>query len=340
MHPIFQRRVRLAIYLAAWTPVLAVVAYAARPSPANSWLQAAAVLAPAMLFFAFACLSAWWVCRVSPLHPSEWARLAFTWTSASLCAGALLSGVAWLSASLTRSLVPNLPLLTGLGTILYLLFAGVYYAAIASGKSREAEAREAEARGLARDAQLYALRMQINPHFLFNSLNSIAALANSDGARAREMCIRLSHFLRTSLALGDRESIPLPEELALARRYLDVEQLRFGARLAVTEEIGPGCEDCRIPALLLQPLVENAVKHGVAGMIEGGTVRLSARRSGDDVVIAVENAFDPDNEPPAKLGIGLTHVRRRLEVRYGDRAAFQTAVGAGTYHVELRLPVR
>src|SRR5690348_2432528 len=121
MHPIFQRRVHLAIYLAAWTPVLAVVAYASRPSPASSWPQAAAVLSPAMLIFAFACLSAWWVCRVSPLHPSEWARLAFTWTFASLCAGALLSGVAWLSAGLARSSVPNLPLLTGLGTILYLL---------------------------------------------------------------------------------------------------------------------------------------------------------------------------------------------------------------------------
>ena len=338
MHPVFQRRIRLAVYLVAWTPVLVVVAYASRSGAASSWVQTTAVLAPAMLIFAFACLSAWWVCRVSPLHPSEWARLAFTWTSASLCAGALLSGLAWLSATVTQSPLPNLPLLTGLGTILYLLFAGVYYAGIAAGASREAEAREAEARGMARDAQLYALRMQINPHFLFNSLNSVAALATSDGVRAREMCIRLSDFLRTSLALGDRESIPLVEELALARRYLDVEQLRFGARLEVTEEIGPGCDECGIPALLLQPLVENAVKHGVAGMIEGGTVRLTVARAGDEVVIAVENGFDPDNEPPDKLGIGLTHVRRRLQVRYGDRAVFHAHGQAGSYRVELRLP--
>ena len=142
---------------------------------------------------------------------------------------------------------PNLPLLTGAGTLLYLLSAGISYAAIGAQASQEAESREAEARNLARDAQLYALRMQINPHFLFNSLNSIAALATADGERARRMCIRLSDFLRTSLALGDRENIPLPEELALARRYLDVEQVRFGERLRVSEEIGPGARSAACP---------------------------------------------------------------------------------------------
>jgi LytS/YehU family sensor histidine kinase len=191
---------------------------------------------------------------------------------------------------------------------------------------------------MAREAELKALRDQINPHFLFNSLNSIAALATADGDRARQMCIRLSDFLRTSLALGDRENIPLPEELALARRYLDVEQVRFGERLRVSEEIGPGCEECGMPALLLQPLMENAVKHGVAGMIDGGTVRLAVSRAGDMVVIEVENAFDEDSEPAARLGIGLAHVRRRLEVRYGERARFSAAAKDGVYRVELRFP--
>jgi LytS/YehU family sensor histidine kinase len=261
-----------------------------------------------------------------------------TWTSASVAAGALLAGIAWATAALAHLPPPNAPPLVGIGTLLYLLSAGVYYATIAAEASREAEAREAEARNLARDAQLYALRMQINPHFLFNSLNSIAALAVADGARAREMCIRLSDFLRTSLGLGERDSIPLAEELVLARSYLDVEQVRFGLRLRVNETIGPGCEECSIPALLLQPLVENAVKHGVAGMIEGGTVRLAVSRAGDEVVIEVENAFDPENEAPARLGIGLAHVRRRLEVRYGDRARFEAGGRDGVYRVELRFP--
>ena len=338
MHPLFQRRLRLVLYLAAWSPVLALVAYASRANAGASWPRAMALLGPAMAVFAFACLSAWYVCRVRPLRFSEWTAILVTWTSASLAAGALLAGIAWITAKLVQTAPPDIPLLTGAGTLLYLLSAGVSYAAIGAQASGEAERREAEARNLARDAQLYALRMQINPHFLFNSLNSIAALTTADGERARRMCIRLSDFLRTSLALGDRESIPLPEELALARRYLDVEQVRFGERLRVSEEIGPGCEECGMPALLLQPLVENAVKHGVAGMIDGGTVRLAVSRAGEQVVIEVENAFDPDNEPAARLGIGLAHVQRRLEVRYGDRAHFSAGAADGVYRVELRFP--
>src|ERR1041384_4742961 len=97
------------------------------------------------------------------------------------------------------------------------------------------------------------------------------------------MCIRLADFLRSSLGLRDRESIPIREELALARSYLDVEHVRFGQRLRVEADIDPNCEDCGVPALLLQPLVENAVKHGIAGLLEGGAIRLVARREGAGV---------------------------------------------------------
>jgi two-component system, LytTR family, sensor histidine kinase AlgZ len=329
---------RLVLYLAAWSPALALLAYVARANGETSWPRAMALLAPACLVFAFAALSPWNLCRVQPLRFGEWTTLAATWASASLSAGALLAAVAWATAYFVGRPSPNLPLLAGLGTLLYLLSAGLHYAAIGAEASRQAEERAAEARSLARDAELYALRMQINPHFLFNSLHSIAALATADGARAREMCIKLSDFLRNSLGLGYRESIPLREELALARNYLDVEQVRFGERLKVRNEIQSGCEDCTIPALLLQPLVENAVKHGIAGMIEGGAIRLAVSRSGGDVVVEVENAFDPDTEPAARLGLGLAHVRRRLEVRYGERARFEAGPRDGIYHVQLRFP--
>ncbi len=232
----------------------------------------------------------------------------------------------------------HLDLLFGIGVILYLLSAGLHYAALAADASRAATLNAAEANSLARDAELYALRMQINPHFLFNSLHSIAALTTQDAARAREMSLRLSEFLRGSLALGDRESIPLADELALARSYLDVEHVRFGARLEVREEIQDACRQCGIPALLLQPLVENAVKHGIAGLIEGGVIRLAVDRTGDYVHVSVENAFDPDNEAPARLGVGLAHVRRRLHVRYGDSATFETTGVDGMYRVDLTFP--
>jgi LytS/YehU family sensor histidine kinase len=225
-----------------------------------------------------------------------------------------------------------------MGVLLYLLSAGLHYAALAAEDSRAAERHAAEARTLAREAELQALRAQINPHFLFNSLHSIAALATIDGGRAREMCVRLSGFLRGTLGLAGRESIPLREELAVARGYLDVEQVRFGPRLRVEEEIEAACEDCAVPALLLQPLVENAVKHGIAGLVEGGSIRLAAHRSGASVSITVENAFDPEAPAPHKMGMGLAHVRRRLQVRYGEDASFQAGPADGVYRVVLRLP--
>jgi LytS/YehU family sensor histidine kinase len=232
----------------------------------------------------------------------------------------------------------HLDLLFGVGILLYLLSAGLHYAALAAEEAREAALAVAEARTLARDAELNALRMQINPHFLFNSLHSIAALATVDAVRAREMCIRLSDFLRSSLGLGERDSVPLREELALARSYLEVERVRFGARLQFSENIQESCQDCAVPVLLLQPLVENAVKHGIAGLVEGGAIRLSVERLGPSVRVAVENAFDPDAAPPNRLGMGLPQVRRRLELRYGGAASMQAGGGEGVYRVELRFP--
>ena len=152
------------------------------------------------------------------------------------------------------------------------------------------------------------------------------------------MCIRLSDFLRISLGLGSRPTIPLGEELDLARNYLELERVRFSDRLRVEIEIQAGCEDCAVPTLLLQPLVENAVKHGIAGLVEGGTIRLEVRRDDPGVVITVTNPFDPEASPTERLGVGLAQVRRRLEVRYGSHARVDTGTADGLYRVVLRLP--
>ena len=348
MHPILQSRRRLFLYLLAWTPLLGLLAYVVWATGGISWREALAVLAPACAVYAFACLSPWYLSRVMPLRVSRVMNLVGTWAAAAVAGALVFLAGARLAASflsefssftgVERRLAPHQPLLFGMGVLLYLLSAGLNYAAVAAEQSHEAERRVVESRALAREAELQALKMQINPHFLFNRLHSIAALTTVDGARAREMCVRLSDFLRAGLALGERESIPLREELALARRYLEVEQVRFGDRLRVEEDIQDVCEECAVPALLLQPLVENAVKHGIAGIVDGGTIRLAATRNGRQVSIAIENAFDAEMLPARNIGMGLAHVRRRLQVRYGGEAALDAAGSDGVYRVFLRLP--
>jgi len=338
MHPILASR-RLLLYLLAWVPAAGLLTYLTWAGGGFRLGQAAGVMAPACFVYAFACLSPWYLCRSRPFSMPALRELAITFTAAAAAGGVLMAGIAWASAAaLNIDATGHLPLWFGMGVLLYLLSTGLHYAGLAAEESRASEARAAEARTLAREAELQALRLQIHPHFLFNSLHSIAALASVDGGRARDMCIRLSDFLRVSLGLGNRPMIPLGEELDLARSYLELEQVRFSDRLRLETQIEAGCETCAVPALLLQPLVENAVKHGIAGLVEGGTIRLEAHRDEQGVVVSVANPFDADARPPERLGVGLAQVRRRLEMRYGGEARLDTGTGDGVYRVVLRMP--
>ncbi len=334
MHPILASSRAAALYFGAWTAIAALLTYVMWNSAGLAWQDSARGLAPACLLEALLCLTPWYICRVRPMR--QWDRALPPALAAAAVTGLGFAAAGWLAAP---ALAQLRVVLFALGALLYLLATGLHYAALASMEQREAEQSAEEARSLARESQLQALKFQLNPHFLFNSLHSIAALATIDGVRAREMCIRLSDFLRAGLGLGDRESIPLSEELALARSYLAVERVRFGDRLKVEESIEPGCEDCAVPALILQPLIENSVKHGIAAMVEGGAVRISARRNGSGVAIDIENEYEADAESePRPAGIGLAHVRRRLAVRYGDDASFGVQAENSVYRISLLLP--
>jgi LytS/YehU family sensor histidine kinase len=238
------------------------------------------------------------------------------------------AGIARLFASLpgeqtlpSRYAVEVRPLFAA-GVLLYALSVALHYVLLAFEAAREAERREAELEILAREAELATLKAQIRPHFLFNSLNSISALASSEPSRAREMCVLLADFLRKSLSVGEKKSISVAEELALSRAYLAVEELRFGSRLEVEEDLDARGDACLVPPLLLQPLVENAIRHGIATRVEGGTVRLNVACAAGRLRILIENPLDPDSPSPPGGGVGLSNVRQRLTARYGHDALF------------------
>ncbi len=241
MHPILATQRRLLLYLLAWTPILGLLVYLSSAVTGLPAWWALEVFAPACLVFAFVCLSPWQICRARPLRPGQAAPLLYLFLGAGTAGSLAFLGTA-VSVAYATSRASGAARRRGGDAVRHgrrCCTCSPPACIMPRWRWRhrsEAERRAAEARALAREAELQSLRIQLNPHFLFNSLHSIAALATLDGARAREMCIRLADFLRRSLGLGERDSIPLREELALARQYLEVEQVRFGARLRVESD--------------------------------------------------------------------------------------------------------
>jgi hypothetical protein len=304
------------------------------PGGAMRWREAFAISEPLLLFFAFACLTPWYVCRQLPLASTYKLKLAVYHAGAAVLATALWTALARAIGhvlSLGNRLDPVIPPLIAVGFLLYMLSVALHYVLLEMETSRQAALE-------ARDAELRALKAQINPHFLFNSLNSINALTASDPGRAREMCIRLADFLRSTLGLGERESVDWHEELRLAQAYLDVEQIRFGSRMHVELRVDDSCGDCMVPPLMLQPLIENAVKHGIATLVEGGTIRVESQLREGRLHIKVENNFDPEAPPPRRRGLGLRNVRRRLETRFGPAASLTARAEDGRFLVEIVMP--
>ena len=346
MHPILGRVDRLAVYLAVWLTTCVLVA-GVFTRFGLSWTEALALLVPLFLVYAFVCLSAWYVSRATPLTTSVFRVMVSSVLAASFAAGLWLGLThAWLAAlSATTTFAPaadryaqQLPFLFAFGVLLYLLSLAMHYVLIAIETARQAERRQLELEILTRDAELRALRAQIDPHFLYNSLNSISALTASDAPGARRMCLLLGEFLRTTLDVSTRRRIPLADEIALAERFLSIEQVRFGSRLRIERRVDQDASACLVPPLLLQPLVENAVTHGIAGLLEGGLIRLDVSRRNGHLAIVIENPCDADAAEARPGGMGLDNVRRRLDAMFGREARMDARAAHGRFRVELELP--
>ena len=209
------------------------------------------------------------------------------------------------------------------------------------GRERQLEASRLEAE-LAQ-AQLHALKSQLHPHFLFNSLNAVATLTTSDPQAARRVVLLLSGLLRRALTDADAQEVPLAQEIEFARSYLEIEQVRFSNRLSVEIAVDPRVERAMVPHLALQPLVENAVRHGIGPKAEPGTIRIEAGLAPDGVRLAVVD----DGVGPSRArrgdgaGVGLANVKARLARLYGDTARLECGARAGGGFVAtVVLPVR
>jgi hypothetical protein len=348
MQPILEDRKLLAAYLGGWLLLGILVALPMASGEDGFEATVPLVVLPACLVYGLVCLSAWYPARAHPLGATPLGRLLSVHLAGAALSSALWLALVWAWSALldraatgltAKALYPqHRPQLLAAGVLLYLFAVALQYLALAFLASREAERRTLELRLLARQAELDAFKAQIDPHFLFNCLNSISSLCGSDPAAARRTAIGLGELLRATLKLSTRDSISLREELTLARTYLEVERARHGERLTYREDVAAELLDRPIPALLLQPLLENALKHGIAHLVEGGVVTVEGRDAGGSTRLRVSNDCAPDRPTGDGVGIGLANVRGRLRLLYEGAATLEVRDAGPGFEVDLLLP--
>jgi len=224
----------------------------------------------------------------------------------------------------------------------FVAWSGLYVALSYATKIRQIERTAALYRAAAQSAQLRALRYQINPHFLFNTLNALSTLVlRQRNVEAEKMIMNLASFFRTSLTGDPTEDVTLAEEIRTQRLYLEIEQNRFPERLLVTIDVPPELEQALVPGFILQPLVENAIKYGVSRSVDPVTVAIQARAEGGDLMISVVDDGCPSFEAPAGTGVGLKNVTDRLATHFDGAASMRFGPRAeGGFRVDLKLPLR
>ncbi|MBZ5858420.1 sensor histidine kinase [Flavihumibacter profundi] len=203
----------------------------------------------------------------------------------------------------------------------------------------EAKDRRTETQTLAREAELFKLRQQLQPHFLFNSLNSINAMVVSRPQEARKMIEQLSTFLRATINRKEDELVPFREEMEQIDRYLQIEKLRFGHRLQTSVSIDEACNDAVLPPLILQPIVENAIKFGLYDTVGEVTIQIETKCENNNLAIKVTNPFDPETSPENKgTGFGLSAVQRRLYLLFGRQDLLTVSTGNNQYITSINIP--
>lgn len=225
-----------------------------------------------------------------------------------------------------------------IGVLYYSISVLIFYLIKYYQDMQERLNRELELQNLLKDSELRLLKSQINPHFIFNSLNSVSALTISKPEAAREMVIKLSDFLRYSLGKDSVEMNTLAQEIENVSLYLEIEKVRFGSRLQFEIDISKRCQQVNVPNLILQPLIENAIKYGVYDSTEEVTIRLSCEVGHDMLHLSITNNFDKDAVASKGEGIGLENVKKRLKLVFNRADLLEINESDGEFKVVVKIP--
>ena len=224
------------------------------------------------------------------------------------------------------------------GLLYYFIVILIYYLYIYYFSFRDKLTREADLRTIVKETELSLLRSQLNPHFIFNSLNSISSLTLSNPTKAQDMLIKLSSYLRYALENNREGLISLSEELNNSMLYLEIEKVRFGDKLIIEKEITVKGNEALIPNMILQPLLENAIKHGVYESTEPVIIHINCKKVNQTLHIIISNNFDENQSRSKKIGIGLRNVQERLKLTYGENDLLKTRSKNQIFEVEILIP--
>lgn len=251
---------------------------------------------------------------------------------------AVLNGAFSMQEDYTEFLNQTIAWRAMLGGLIYLTLVLIYYLVSNSQKLQERKKQEERLQGLIRDAELSMLKSQINPHFLFNSLNSISSLTMSNPDEAREMIIRLSDFLRYSLKHRENEFVPLDEELQRMKDYLAIEKIRFGEKLLYDFDIDGTCDKFPVPTMIFQPLFENAIRHSVYESVEPVKIIFSCTAFKENMKAVITNDYDPQVPTRKGTGVGLQNVQQRVALAYREKGSVKWTAENGIFTVTILFP--
>jgi LytS/YehU family sensor histidine kinase len=303
------------------------------------------------LIWAFLTLAIFWLVRSFPFGQGKWLRSLLVHLAACVACGLVQTMLSLLAAELIRQQIPKPTISTNV--LIYFFVAKLnnniffYWAVVAVGHTlnfyrqfRERELLSSQLEARLAQTQLQVLKMQLHPHFLFNTLNAISALVHQDVDLADRMIARLGDLLRTTLERANQQEVSLRQELDFIQPYLEIEKARLGPRLTVDLQVDPEVMDARVPNLILQPLVENAIRHGIAPRAGAGKIQIQAHRDNGSLHLAVKDTGPGLQSSAGALnGIGLSNTRARLEQLYGANQQLDlTNAPDGGLHVCITMP--
>jgi len=323
-HPLFKNPALLIWYFAFWI-ILSVIQFLLETRVFNANLSITLVdVIISNLIYAMLGLGIWYVVIGGVNEKRSQLYIVFYHLFAMLF---IVSFWMWVTSQIDMILFDEDPVKShmklvmpgkaGLGALIYILMAAFYYTFFFYNRLDEKVKEETRLKELVTQTQLNELKSQINPHFLFNSLNSVSYLTMSEPEKAQEMVIKLSSFLRYSLKHKQNQLVTVEQEIDHIKLYLEIEKVRFGEKLQTNFQI-EDCKTCLIPNMILQPIYENAIKYGVYETTTMVEIRTTAYKAKDEMIFTVSNNYDPDAISKKGEGIGLLNIRRRLGLVYGD----------------------